>query len=146
MLTTRWVTKRPTPFARFNLGLFETFHAQYEGAPPLDVLMSDAAHRTMRDALADQGYMMATQRNMSQVVAADVSNSLKWFTHAFGPPLDDHFYITEIPYFEGVSFPGLIDLSWSTFQNTATDGFDPHSSGPSVEVQKPAVRKPITEN
>lgn len=124
VLTTRWVTKRPTPFARFNLGLFETFHAQYEGAPPLDVLMSDAAHRTMRDALADQGYMMATQRNMSQVVAADVSNSLKWFTHAFGPPLDDHFYITEIPYFEGVSFPGLIDLSWSTFQNTATDGFD----------------------
>ena len=124
VLTTRWVTKRPTPFARFNLGLFESFHAQYEGAPAIDVLMSDEAHRTMRDALRDQGYMMPTQRNMSQVVAADVSNSLKWFTNAFGPPLYDHFYVTEIPYFEGVSFPGLIDLSWSTFQNTATDGFD----------------------
>lgn len=124
VLTTRWVTKRPTPFARFNLGLFETFHAQYEGAPAIDVLMSEEAHRTMRDALRDQGYMMATQRNMSQVVAADVSNSLKWFTNAFGPPLYDHFYVTEIPYAEGVSFPGLIDLSWSTFQNTMTDGFD----------------------
>ena len=122
--TTRWVTKRPTPFARFNLGLFRSFHAQYEDGPPIDVLISDEAHRAMRDALKEQGYMMATQRNMSQVVAADVSNSLKWFTNAFGPPLYDHFYVTEIPYLEGVSFPGLIDLSWSTFQNTATDGFD----------------------
>jgi len=122
--TTRWLTKRPTPFARFNLGLFKTFHAQYEDAPPIDVLISDEAHRAMRDALRAQGYMMATQRNMSQVVAADISNSLKWFTNAFGPPLYDHFYVTEIPYSEGVSFPGLIDLSWSTFQNTATDGFD----------------------
>src|SRR6266498_65507 len=42
----------------------------------------------------------------------------------FGPPLFDHFYVTEIPYFEGVSFPGMIDLSWVTFQNTALDGFD----------------------
>jgi hypothetical protein len=124
VMTTRWVTKRPTPFARFNLGLFETLHAQYEGAPPIDVLMSEEAHRTMRDALHDRGYMMLSQRNMSQVVAADVSNSLKWFTHAFGPPLFDHFFVTEIPYFEGVSFPGLIDLSWATFQNTAQDGFD----------------------
>ena len=123
-MTTRWVTKRPTPFARFNLGLFKNFHAEYEGAPPIDVLMSDEAHRAMRDELRDRGYMMPTQSNMSQVVAADVSNSLKWFTHAFGPPLYDHFYVTEIPYFEGVSFPGMIDLSWSTFQNTAQDGFD----------------------
>lgn len=123
-MTTRWVTKRPTPFATFNLGLFKTFHAQYEGAPPLDVMMSDEAHRALRNALMDRGYMLPAQRNMSQVVAADVSNSLKWFTHAFGPPLFEHFYVTEIPYFEGVSFPGLIDLSWATFQNTAVDGFD----------------------
>jgi hypothetical protein len=124
VMTTRWVTKRPTSFARFNLGLFENFHAQYEGAPVIDVLMSEEAHRTMRDALNERGYMMPAQRNMSQVVAADVSNSLKWFTHAFGTPLEQHFFVTEIPYLEGVSFPGLIDLSWSTFQNTAQDGFD----------------------
>ena len=124
VMTTRWVTKRPTSFATFNLGLFKTLHVQYEDAPPLDVMMSDEAHRALRNALMDRGYMLAAQRNMSQVVAADVSNSLKWFTHAFGPPLFDHFYVTEIPYFEGVSFPGMIDLSWSTFQNTAVEGFD----------------------
>jgi len=32
--------------------------------------------------------------------------------------------VTEIPFNEGVSFPGLIDLSFSTFQSTALDGFD----------------------
>jgi hypothetical protein len=124
VMTTRWVTKRPTSFATFNLGLFKTLHVQYEGAPALDVMMSDEAHRALRNALMDRGYMLPAQRNMAQVVAADVSNSLKWFTHAFGPPLFDHFYVTEIPYFEGVSFPGMIDLSWSTFQNTAVEGFD----------------------
>ena len=124
VMTTRWVTKRPTAFATFNLGLFNTYHAQYEGAPPLDVMMSDDAHRALRNAMVDAGYMLPAQGHMSEAVAADVSNSLKWFTHAFGPPLFDHFYVTEIPYYEGVSFPGMIDLSWVTFQNTALDGFD----------------------
>lgn len=124
VLTTRWVTKRPSPFATFNLGLFKLYHAEFEGAPPLDVMISEEAHRTMRNRLHDQGYMLLAQSHMSETVAADVSNSLKWFTNAFGQPLFDHYYVTEIPYFEGVSFPGMIDLSWVTFQNTALDGFD----------------------
>lgn len=124
VMTTHWVTERPTPFATFNLGLFDVYHTEAEGVAPLDVMMSDEAHRAMARTLASGGYMMASQKNMSQVVAADVANSLQWFAHAFGPPPFDHFYITEIPYAEGVSFPGLIDLSWATFQNTSLDGFD----------------------
>jgi hypothetical protein len=124
VMTTRWVTKRPTPFATFNLGLFKNYHAQFTDAPPLDVLMSEEAHRALRNAMFGHGYMLAEQSHMSEAVAGDISNSLKWFTHAFGPPLFDHFYVTEIPYYEGVSFPGMIDLSWVTFQNTALDGFD----------------------
>ena len=124
VMTTHWVTSRPTPFATFNLGLFNTYHLAVTGVPPLDVMMSDEAHRALSRNVAGTGYLMAGQKNMSQVVAADVSNSLAWFTHAFGPPLFDHFYVTEIPYAEGVSFPGMIDLSWATFQNTALDGFD----------------------
>jgi len=61
---------------------------------------------------------------MRENVAVDVSNSLKLFTHLFGESPYHHFFVTEIPYAEGVSFPGLIDLSWGTFQNTSTDGFD----------------------
>ena len=124
VMTTRWVAKQPTPWATFNLGLFDTYHAQFEGSPPLDVMISEEAHREIRKLLRSDVYMFPEQRNMKQTVAADIANSLKWFTLAFGPPLYDHFYVTEIPYFEGVSFPGMIDLSWVTFQNTAIEGFD----------------------
>jgi len=83
VMTTRWVTKRLSPFATFNLGLFKLYHAQYDGAPALDVMMSDEAHRAIRNRLHDMGYMLLAQSHMSETVAADVSNSLKWFTHAF---------------------------------------------------------------
>jgi hypothetical protein len=117
VLTTRWVTQIPTPFATFNLGLFKDQRVQHPGAPPLDVLISEDAHRAMKG-------IVPQQRNMREVVAADVSNSLQWFTHLFGQSSWDHYWVTEIPYFEGVSFPGMIDLSWSTFQTSSLDGFD----------------------
>ena len=68
--------------------------------------------------------MIPQQSHMRENVAADVSNSLKLFTNLFGECPYGHFYVTEIPYYEGVSFPGMIDLSWATFQNTSFDGFD----------------------
>jgi len=124
VLTTRWITRVPTPFATFNLGLFESHRVQHPGAPPLDVLISEDAHRLMRRQVMAQGGFMPQQRNMRENVAADMSNSLKWFTHLFGAPPYEHFYVTEIPYSLGVSFPGVIHLSWVTFQNTSLEGFD----------------------
>ena len=124
VLTTRWVTHLPTPYATFNLGLFDNQRVQHPGAPPLDVLLSEDAHRLLRRRLQEQGLFIPQQRNMREVVAADISNSLQWFTHLFGQCSYDHFWVTEIPYYEGVSFPGMIDLSWSTFQNSSLDGFD----------------------
>ena len=123
VLTTHWATQRPTPFATFNLGLFESFHTQLPGAPPLDVLISESAHRALERELLSQGVMVPQQKNMRENVAADVANSFKLFTHLFGEPFYAHFYVTEIPYDEGVSFPGMIDLSWVTFRNTTLDGF-----------------------
>lgn len=124
VMTTRWRTRIPTPFATFNLGLFKSYHVQHEGAPPLDILISEDAHRLLRRQFSQAGFYLPQQRNMRENVAADVSNSLKWFTHLFGPPQYDRFYVTEIPYFLGVSFPGVIHLSWTTFQNTSLEGFD----------------------
>jgi hypothetical protein len=122
--TTRWVTREPTTHARFNLGLFERFPVHNEGAPPLEVFWSDDAHRALRRAAAAEGAILVEQRNMRQAVATDISNALALFGSLFGPAPFDHFAVTEIPYGEGVSFPGMIDLSWSTFQNTEEDGFD----------------------
>jgi Peptidase family M1 domain len=115
VLTTRWITQRPTPFATFNLGLFENYHAELPGAPPLDLLISEGARRA---------FGLTAGKGMRENVAADVAGSLKLFTHLFGEPFYNHFYVTEIPYNEGVSFPGMIDLAWGTFLNTALDGSD----------------------
>ena len=107
VMTTHWVADRPTESASFNLGLFETNRVQQRDRPALDVLISGDTH--MRGG-GD--------------VATDVGNSLQYFAALFGPPEFDHFVVTEIPYGEGVSFPGLIHLSWATFQFPQLDGFD----------------------
>ncbi|MFI5207793.1 MAG: M1 family aminopeptidase, partial [Gemmatimonadales bacterium] len=121
--TSRWVTREPTYAVSFNLGLFENYHVQHPGAPPLDVFISEDAHRLMRRASA-MNSSYTEQAHMKENVAVDVSNSLMFYGTLFGPSPLDHFTVTEIPYGEGVSFPGLIHLSWSTFQNTSLDGFD----------------------
>src|SRR5205807_573374 len=124
VMTTRWVSRRSSPFATFNLGLFQNYHVQQTGGPPLDVMLSEDAHRELRRQFSQAGYYLPEQSHMRENVAADVSNSLKFFTALFGDPPDSHYYVTEIPYGEGVSFPGMIDLSWGTFQMTSLDGFD----------------------
>ena len=116
-----WLQRLPTDFATFNLGTFTFFHAQYEGAPTLDVLTSEAAHQEIRRLTRGSE---VEQGNKAQAVAVDISNSMKLYTALFGRAPYDHFYVTEIPYGEGVAFPGLIDLSLETFQTTTTDGFD----------------------
>jgi hypothetical protein len=124
VMTTHWVTRIPTSYATFNLGLFENYHVQQPDAPPLDVLLSEDAHRELRRQLALQGIQISEQTHKKETVASDVSNSLKLFTKLFGECAYNHFFVTEIPYGEGVSFPGMIDLSWATFQETSLDGFD----------------------
>lgn len=122
--TTRWVTRRPSPFATFNLGLFENYRVANPGEPTLDVLISEEAHRLLRRQVAAAGGLILEQRNKKETVAADISNSLKFFTFLFGEPPFDHYWVTEIPYRLGISFPGVIHLSTTTFSTTAISGFD----------------------
>lgn len=124
VVTTRWLTRAPTHRATFNLGLFDLYQAHFPDAPPVDVLLSESAHRLLGQAFQRLGHYLPQQRNMSRNVGADISNSLKLFTSLFGEAPHPRFIVTEIPYPEGVSFPGLIHLSWGTFQNTSSDGFD----------------------
>ncbi len=124
VFTTHWVTERATQYATFNLGLFERYHAEEPGAFPVDILFSEEAHSAIRRIAAAEGWFLIEQTQKPQRVADDVSNALKFFTYLFGPSPFTHFLVTEIPYEEGVSFPGLIDFSFETFQNTALDGFD----------------------
>ncbi|MEO8029494.1 MAG: M1 family aminopeptidase [Gemmatimonadota bacterium] len=117
MSTTHWVTDAPIRNAQFNIGNFKAFHAQEAGSPPVTVLISEDAHRTSEGGGGHQ-------KNMKEQVGADVTGALKFFDFAYGPVQAKDFIATEIPYGEGVAFPGLIDLSAVTFQETGKQGED----------------------
>jgi len=116
--TTRWVTTAPIRFATFNLGQFENYEVREPGVPPVTVLISESEHRI----LARNG--LPQQRHVKESVGEDVTQSLKFFQHVYGPPPVERFYATEVPYFEGIAFPGLVDLSWVTFEHTDQAGYE----------------------
>lgn len=117
MSTTHWVTDGPIRNASFNLGKFEAYHAQEPGSPPVTVLISEDAHRTIAGGAFHQ-------KNMKETVGSDVSAALKFFAFVYGPVMVKEFTATEIPYSEGVAFPGMIALSAGTFQETDNKGWD----------------------
>jgi len=58
------------------------------------------------------------------VVGGDVTKSLLFFQNVYGPTKVKHFYATEIPELHGEAFPGMLHLSWVTFQQTDDQGAD----------------------
>ena len=113
----RWVTPGRIRNASFNLGLFEGYDVQEQGAPPVTVMISEEAHKKLAKQYAQQS-------KMRERVGADVSKSLKFFQEVYGPTPVRRFYATEIPDYHGEAFPGMVHLSWVTFQNTAEEGWD----------------------
>ncbi|MGD2135030.1 MAG: M1 family aminopeptidase, partial [Gemmatimonadales bacterium] len=116
-LTTRWVSEAPIRNASFNLGLFEPYDVREADGPVVTVLWSDEAQRALRRILP-QG------RGVQRAVGEDVSKSLQFFQTMFGRATTDRFYATEIPYGHGEAFPGLVHLSWITFQGLDDEGQD----------------------
>ena len=124
VLTTRWITAGPIRNASFNLGLFEDYKVKEEGVPPVTVMVSEQAHRELAKALRQEGIFIPQQRKMKETVGADVVQSLKFFQRVYGAAPVTQFYAAEIPYFHGEAFPGLVNLSWATFQQTDQQGDD----------------------
>jgi len=115
--TTHWVAEQPTGQVSFNIGEFKEFEITDPRIPPVTVQVNLEAHRNL-DAVLLQ------PRDPQVEVGSDVANSLSFFTSVFGPPLYSHYYATEIPYGHGQAFPGLIHLSWFTFQSIDQSGFN----------------------
>jgi predicted metalloprotease with PDZ domain len=115
VITTRWVTPDPIRDASFNLGLFKSYTINAVGGPPVTVMVSEEAHEKIAQF---------HQRNMRQVVGGDVTKSLLFFQDVYGPTKLKHFYATEIPELHGEAFPGMLHLSWVTFQQTDEQGAD----------------------
>ncbi|HYK83107.1 MAG TPA: M1 family aminopeptidase [Gemmatimonadales bacterium] len=113
--TTRWVTELPAGEVCFNLGDFYEFKITDPRIPPVTVQVNAEAHHRLAQLLLGQ-------RDPEKDVGADVANSLGFFTRAFGPPLFTQYYATEIPFFYGQAFPGLMYLSMATFQTVNESG------------------------
>ena len=134
IVRTRWVTNGPIRNASFNLGLFKDYSVGGDGIPPVTVMVSEAAHRKLSRAFSrmqvgDDGDVtvptgVTQQSKMQERVGEDVSKSLRFFQGVYGPSGIKRFYATEIPYLHGEAFPGMVHLSWATFQKTSTQGED----------------------
>lgn len=108
MSTTRWVSERPVNQICFNLGEFEEFTITDPRIPPVTVQINAEGHRLL-------GQVLMGQNDPQGDVGHDVSTSLAFFASAFGPPLLDRYYATEVPFPYGQAFPGLMYLSMATF-------------------------------
>ena len=108
----------------FNVGEFDTYEVDEPLGPPLKVQVSEQAHAEINDLAFRAGYLLGEQKDMGQVVGADLSRAFAFFFDAFGPTPVDDFLATEIPYGHGQAFPGMVLLSWSTFQKTDRKGYD----------------------
>jgi len=113
--TSRWVPPGPIRNASFNLGIFKDYQIQEEGIPPVTVLISEDAHRLLGGL---------RQKNMKETVGSDIAKSLRFFQHVYGELPVKRFFATEIPGAHGEAFPGMVNLSMWTFQQTDHAGED----------------------
>lgn len=112
----RWVTRQPEMYSTFNYGLFDTLTMETEDVPTVKIYRSKS-HRSA-----------ALQEDMKENVGRDVVEALKLCKHLYGDILYDTIYVTEIPS-GGQGSPGLIHLSWTTFQSerwTSSAAFRAH--------------------
>jgi hypothetical protein len=119
---TEWKLSTPGRNASFMIGKFKEYSVTPDSTPPITVLIANAHDAQLRNYLASGGVLSG--KDMDKQVAGDIENSIRFFQHLYGRSSVDHFYATEIPGYHGESFPGLVHLSWSTFQNTDNDGSD----------------------
>ncbi|MFN8653265.1 MAG: M1 family aminopeptidase [Gemmatimonadales bacterium] len=118
VITTRWKTPKPIRNATFNLGIFQSIRLEGDSLPPVDIHWSDKVSRL----LASSG--MPAIRNPKEEIGGDIQNALKFYRAVYGDPPVTHLYAGEVPYAEGLAFPGMVDLSLFTSTDISYEGFD----------------------
>ena len=119
--TTRWIAKKPIRNASFNIGKFNKYSLKDEKIPPTTVYSTKSYPRSMDH--------LRINRETEIEVGSDIGNSMGFFQQMFGKSPVDAFYATEIPGFHGEAFPGLIHLSWATFQLSVFNRFQSDARG-----------------
>ncbi len=108
--TAHWKPQYPIRNASFNIGLFKVLKVKEKDLPEITILKSKGGH-------------IFGRHGAEKEISADMINSLRLFKSLFGEIPVDHFYISETPYLHGLAFPGLIHLSWATYQYADARGY-----------------------
>lgn len=103
--TAQWIVNTPTIHASFAIGGFESHRIDSAQIPITFYPSSKYQHSSLFAGDFKEG------------IAQDLNNSIKFFTHLFGPPPIDELHAVEIAGSHGQAFPNLLHLSWYTFQN-----------------------------
>lgn len=122
-VTARWATDGPVRNVSFNIGFFKEFQIPgSDSIPPITVMMAETGHQEIARQWGQLG--IGSGSNMERQVGEDIAGSIDFFQKKLGWLPTGHFYATEIPFLHGEAFPGMIHLSWITFQMTNEKGDD----------------------
>lgn len=136
MTTSIWNCAEPSRNASFNIGLFDEFTINSDStnkinvedshpspsslyAPAVTVYINRTGLSELRNYFAPQGIIL--KGNMEEQIGGEVVNSCRFYENLFGPVSLKHIYATPISYYHGEAFPGLIHLSWITYQGLDSD-------------------------
>lgn len=104
IVTTNWVTSKKIRNYSFNIGVFSSKKIEDPALPNFMVHSLSTQHR--------------------ENVMTDLAQSYKFYQNLYGELDLQHFDVTEIPFEHGEAFPGLLHLSYLTFDNTDNTGMN----------------------
>jgi hypothetical protein len=122
-VTTTWEAEAAA-LVTFNVGQFKETTIEDPTVPPLKVHLNERAHATLTGLIAESSGYLPRQRDMAEAVGRDIVGSFAFYQDVYGPPPAPAFIATEIPSNHGEAYPGLVLLSWTTFQYTQEEGYD----------------------
>jgi hypothetical protein len=122
VVRSRWVLDLPSRNASFMLGNFRGYKVETTDVPPITVYLATAHDASLRAALSSID--IGSGSDMEEQVGNDLRESVRFCQSLYGKNTMQQFSAAEIPYGYGEAFPGLLHLSWTTFQNTNRDGSD----------------------
>lgn len=130
VIVTRWITTRPSSQVTFSVGEFEEYEFPEGRARPIRIHVAEEFHAEFQDMASRAAQItggavnVLTQRDPEEKVHVDIENSIAFYSGAFGPLDFEEYNVAEIPFSHGQAFPGMINLSWLTFQWTNENGLD----------------------
>lgn len=112
-IISRWTVEYPIRNASFNIGPFSTAVSDRKDVPPITLHYINS--------------------NNKKNVLTDIAQAYEFYTRLFGPLPLQSLNATEIPYTHGEAFPGMLHLSWLTFEDSDNSGawqsFNAHETG-----------------